>query len=373
MADAAANTEILTEHFGYPPVSLLDDIINAINILAESALMSIEQGLLRSPPAALGFRPPRKSKKNKATAPDDAPDAASVETAARFEIDNGTHQLETLLCSSIDRNFDIFELYVMRNILSLQPDDRAWMRLRHYDGLDFSRLHDEDAPSVAGVTTLRRKLGASQRLTAMLEAEKAQNAALLDTLRKLVERTVIKSDPDAPGANGADAGAAATAASADAPPGPLAFLHATDGLGAADATAPLQTTTAFALSQLPALRALSASLRSMATDLQPAPDAVADGDSNNDGAGAETPGRRSWRKSRVDYVETATRKHMERTRGLELGPQGEVRDGEWQGAGRKIRMAEIEGLENVLALMGGGANGEPQRGQGEGRESMDES
>ncbi|KAL1898326.1 hypothetical protein Cpir12675_001951 [Ceratocystis pirilliformis] len=361
MADATANTEILTEHFGYPPVSLLDDIINAINILAESALMSIEQGLLRSPPAALGFRPPRKNKSKKNKAPPEDIATTSVEEAARFEIDNGTHQLETLLCSSIDRNFDIFELYVMRNILSLRPDDRAWMRLRHYDGLDFSRLDDPDAPSVVGVATLRRKVSASQRLTAKLQAEKAQNNALLTTLRGLVERAVIKPDPDAQViANGDSTEIPTSAPTAQSVTGPLAFLQATEGLGTADATAPLQTTAAFALSQLPALRALSISLRSIAADLQPPADA--DADDGSGPAGGETPSRRSWRKSRVEYIEIATRKHMERARGLELGLQGEVRDGEWQGAGRKISMAEVEGLESVLALMGGpvGGSGEEE-------------
>ena len=38
----------------------------------------------------------------------------------------------------------------------------------------------------------------------------------------------------------------------------------------------------------------------------------------------------------MEYVEDQTRKHLEVGRGLELGPQGAVRDGEWQGAGRKF-------------------------------------
>ncbi|KKA28141.1 hypothetical protein TD95_000985 [Thielaviopsis punctulata] len=353
-SDAAADIEILTEHFGYPPVSLLDDIINAVNIVAESALVSIEQGLLRSPPSALGFRPPRKPKKSrsKALSADDAAAeaaaaAAAVEEAAKFEIDNGTHQLETLLCSSIDRTFDIFELYIMNNILCLRPGDRVWMRLRHYDGLDFSHTSDT-APSVASVSVLRRKLAASQRLTATLEAEKAQNDALLGLLRGLVARS--RAAAAQRGEQRADGARA---------PGALGFLgDAAAALGAADGAAPLQTTTGFALSQMPALRGLSAALRGLAGKLQPV-----DGDG--------TPGRRTWRKGRVEYIEAATRKHLESVRGLELDAHGEVRDGEWQKAGRKIGMHEVKGLEEVVALVGGMVDGHRRGGREEERQAVE--
>ncbi|PHH67771.1 hypothetical protein CDD83_6425 [Cordyceps sp. RAO-2017] len=38
--------ELLTEHFGYPPAALLDDIINTVNVLADRALDSVERLLL---------------------------------------------------------------------------------------------------------------------------------------------------------------------------------------------------------------------------------------------------------------------------------------------------------------------------------------
>lgn len=49
----------------------------------------------------------------------------------RIEIETGTHQLETLLYSSIDRNFDKFELYMLRNILAIPLEDAGWIRLKH--------------------------------------------------------------------------------------------------------------------------------------------------------------------------------------------------------------------------------------------------
>lgn len=115
--------------------SLIDDIINSINILAERALNSVEQGLLNAPPATLGFKPPKASSRKNA----DAQQQLDPAEAAKTEIESGTHQLETLLCTSIDRNFDKFEIYVLRNILCVRPPDvRNWMRLSHYEGLDLS-------------------------------------------------------------------------------------------------------------------------------------------------------------------------------------------------------------------------------------------
>lgn len=304
--------------------SLLDDIINSINILAERALNSVEQGLLNAPPATLGFRPPT----HKPT----GPEPSTTEEAARHEIENGTHQLETLLCASIDRNFDKFELYAMRNILCVRPEDRDWIRLSHYEGLDFAAVQnnklDPDAPTVESVNALRRRLQASQKLSCLLHAEKARNDALLGELRAVVSRPVeltMKADPE---------GAVHV-------PAPFGFLHDKGDLTEGDAETPLATTTAFALSQMQALRALSTSLRNLMPDLG------ADGDEQ-----AEPDGKKGWRRERLEYVETAARKHLENVRGLELSETGEVRDGEWQGEGRKLLGGEVESLEKVVTILG---------------------
>ncbi len=162
----------------------------------------------------------------------------------------------------------------------------------------------------------------------MLHAERARNEALLRRLRGLVG-VVLEGDKSAAA--------------------PLAFLGDTGALADGDSETPLTATTAFALSQLQPLRALSTSLRTMMPDLL-------DG---GGGAGYESleeegDGRKGWRRERLEYVETATRRHLENVRGLELGRNGEVRDGEWQGPGRKLGPGEVEGLEKVVAIVGGG-------------------
>jgi kinetochore protein Mis12/MTW1 len=51
---------------------------------------------------------------------------------ARDEIENGVHQLETLLEATVDKNFDKFEIYTLRNILTVPDDLAPWIRLSHY-------------------------------------------------------------------------------------------------------------------------------------------------------------------------------------------------------------------------------------------------
>ncbi|KAK3494430.1 Mis12 protein-domain-containing protein [Neurospora hispaniola] len=353
------DTELLTEHFGYPPVSLLDDIINSINILAERALNSVEQGLLNAPPASLGFRPPthasttkpgKKPKKGEEGLP-------NAEEAHRHEIENGTHQLETLLCASIDRNFDKFEIYVMRNILCVRPEDRDWIRLGHYEGLDFSspQKEEDERPTLETVTRLRRRLQASQKLNVMLHAEKARNAALLSEVRRLIgSPKQVKSErsqpPSAQTQNGNDnntdtemtdapllsSTTIPTTDSTSTSKPPFGFLTQTSLLSTSDASTPLTTTTAFTLSQLDALRSLSTSLRSLLPALsQPVaattPEPASTPEPENDKI------KKPWRLQRLEYIETATRKHLEQVRGLELGVNGELRDGGLRGRNSRLQ------------------------------------
>jgi len=67
---------------------------------------------------------------------------------------------------------------------------------------------------------------------------------------------------------------------------------------------------------------------------------------------------RTWRKQRLEYVESQTRRFHENIRGLELGDQGEVRDGEWQEQGRRITRDEVEALERVVAMVNGNERGD---------------
>ena len=43
------------------------------------------------------------------------------------------HQLETLLEATVDKTFDKFEIYTLRNILTVPDELAGWMRLGHYE------------------------------------------------------------------------------------------------------------------------------------------------------------------------------------------------------------------------------------------------
>lgn len=49
------------------------------------------------------------------------------------EIENGVHRLETLLEATVDKTFDRFEIFTLRNILTVPDDLTGWMRLAHYE------------------------------------------------------------------------------------------------------------------------------------------------------------------------------------------------------------------------------------------------
>lgn len=306
----------------------------------------------------------------------------------------------------------------MRNILCVRPEDRDWIRLGHYEGLSFDDLpasvlgghggdddgeggkarepdamdvdppgDHPDRPTVPSVNHLRRRLQASQKLNTMLVAEKTRNDALLDELRGIVGRTTAaaattsssssssgKTSKAPPDATAVKTEEDATAAGGARPP--LSFLHDRGDLTQADAATPLTTTTAFSLSQLQALRALSTSLSSLLPDLRAAPapapapaDASGEGEGESESAAAAS---KTWRKERVEYVESAARRHLEGVRGLELGRNGEVRDGEWQGEGGRGGGGEAGALEAVLEILGerSGSGGEVGAG-GEDEEMED--
>jgi kinetochore protein Mis12/MTW1 len=287
----------------------------------------------------------------------------------------------------------------MQNIITVRPQDQPYMRLSHYRGLEFPDDGDgapghpqqqaDDRPSPESITALRRRLQASQKLNAVLEAEHARNEALLRNLRSLLgiaspseHAATTKTEEGEEGHEAAAAAAVPSSASNGAAStlSPFTFLRDKGGLEESGGEQPITTTTEFALSQLQALRALSGSLRQLLPEL-----AVPGGDDSSpssstagaaaaaDGAGAQSslPAAERWRRERAEYVESSTRKYLETVVGLELGPEGEVRDGEWQGEGRGLSKGEVEGLEKVAAMLGGGEGGRGGKDAEAGGESMD--
>lgn len=213
----------------------------------------------------------------------------------------------------------------MQNILTVKPKDQPFIRLSHYEGLDLS--NSPDKPTVESITALRRRLHASQKLHVVLEAERARNEALLNKLKGVLglntEEVVKKEEEDDDDKKQDKL---------------LGFLREKGTLEQGGTNKPITTTTEFTLSQLQSLRACSESLKNILPQLAGEPD-------------PEEPDT-SWRRERAEYIESASRKYLERSGGLELGPHGDIRDGEWQGGGRGLSKSEVEGLENVASMLG---------------------
>ena len=217
--------------------------------------------------------------------------------------------------------------------MCVPPELRDWVRLDHYEGLDFKE--HEDAPSSESIALQRRKLRETQKLQSLLLAEKAKNDATISSLKALLlsSQGPKKEKPD-------------VGLRDDYPA--FAFLQEKGGL-TGDVSHPVTTSTSFALSQIPALKTIL-------ENLKPRLDELSNG---NGGEGLMGEEEKSWRKQRLEFVEKETRRHLEDVRGLELGDMGEVRDGEWQGEGRKLGKGEVEDLERVVAMVGGGDGGDP--------------
>ncbi|KAJ9606010.1 hypothetical protein H2200_009859 [Cladophialophora chaetospira] len=283
MADSSqAATSLLTEHLQYTPLALIDDIINSVNEFVRQGLASLEIGLLNEPPESLGFR---------------GTDESSVEELAKHEVDEGLQKLETLLYSIIDKNFDKFEIYVLRNILSVPAELVNWVRLSHYENLSYPP--SSDAPTVESVQTLRTKLAAERGASRALLKEYNRNQAIIHQLQSLIGNGQVT-------------------------PSNLSFL--TNGTSAQSLT----TNTNFAVSQLPALRATLAEIR-------PKLAALKNASINVESAKDED------KEERRGYIEQRTRSHLQRNgEGLQE-PMAAV-------SGKRVDPEEIQALEKVAAI-----------------------
>lgn len=104
-------------------------MINSVNNLIYQAISGLEGSLLSAPPERLGFG----HATNGSTIPDTDEDGNVEYPEARLEIENGLHQLETLLESAVDKAFDKFEIYVLRNIFTVPGEVLGEVRLKHYE------------------------------------------------------------------------------------------------------------------------------------------------------------------------------------------------------------------------------------------------
>ncbi|KAG7005277.1 hypothetical protein G7Y79_00020g048050 [Physcia stellaris] len=304
--------ELLTEHFRYTPLSLIDDIINAVNTIIYRAIEAVEIGLLNLPPQQLGFpkaAPPSTGIPNgKAT---------QTQNLQQDEIENGCHQLETLLVDSADKTFDKFEIYTLRNILTVEEGLAPWMRLSHYEGLPLPL--PETAATPESTLALRRKVQETRKLNHALRTQHHRNAQLISHLTALLS----------PPSSSTTSKPTALPTKCDRPN--LSFLTAHSS-SSSNATRPLQTRAQFTISQLPILRQHLEALR---PKLQTLPNAIGNVDWD------------SKREERRAYLESRVRKVVGSGSGGE-----EERIAAMRGDAGRVGLEEVRAVEEVARGMG---------------------
>ncbi|KAL4893661.1 putative MIND kinetochore complex component Mtw1 [Aspergillus ambiguus] len=325
-----ATTSLLTEHFSYTPLSLIDDVINSINNLIYQAISSLESGLLSTPPERLGFS----HAANGSTIPDTDEDGNVVYPEARLEIENGLHQLETLLESTVDKAFDKFEIVVLRNTFRVDEELLNWVRLKHYENLTLRP--SPDAPTPESILAQRRKLQETKKLNRSLKQECARNDAIISQLRSILSAAKTN-DASKPATEKHQPGTSSLPTTNDLD---LSFLTSSPAArqlrvgvdaGSNSSHKPITTNTTFILSQLPALQAILKQLRPRLATLQKP---------------AEGPGPNPKRDERADYIESRIQLHLERAGQLAVGG-----DGNPVIAGRKINLSEAQALESVAGML----------------------
>lgn len=279
------------------------------------AITAIESGLSSSSPEQLGFR----SSPNTEYHSEEACRDALLERK-QTEIDAGIIQLESLLNNIVDKDFDKFEIYTLRNILAVGHEEESlarWVRLEHYKNLELESSTNNITPEE--LLQQRRKVQETAKLNAMLKAEEARNQAVIAQLRNL---TGQQSD-NSQSASGTTDGTTA----------PFSFL--TSSPLASTTSQPLSQNLQYAIAQLPALRELLAQLKTSLSSLPAARQTRSD--------------ESSLEAKRRGYINTQSRRALDK-RGVDASGRGAEAVA---GAGRRVAAEEVQGLESVVQALGG--------------------
>ncbi|KAI4673599.1 uncharacterized protein J4E88_008655 [Alternaria novae-zelandiae] len=374
---------LLTEHFTWPPISLIDDIINAINEVLYRCTDSFETGLSSADPSLLGFADLYASQ-NRTPAKDE--DGNDVYPEARLEIEEGVLKLETLMENAVDKNFDKLEIWTLRNVFALgrgkgQDEGLAeWVRLGHYENLEPPSKNSTLTPEA--LYTLRRKLIETQKLNAALLAEKTRNETQIARLRALLTPSTLpkrESLTSTAGDNEQEGQAAPFAFLTHAPAAKeigIQSLPHTNGEKNLEKNSngdtkpthtPLTTHTTFTTTQLPYLRQLLASLKPhLANTALPS-------NASSPHTHVQPKDKEELTRERKIYVESQSKRVLER-RGVDTKDGVE---GVWEG-GSRVGSEEVRGLEGLVEAMdrGGrdnrGGQREEQQQEEEGLEGIQE-
>ncbi|KAG0058393.1 hypothetical protein BGZ89_001314 [Linnemannia elongata] len=158
--------QLLTEHFGFSPLSFVDDVINSVNNMIYQASMALQE-FVENEMEAWAIQNQSQLPKNY---------DAKVESA------KGMHKFETLLEAAVDKNFDRFELYALKNLFGV-PED-VDIVLPHYEALDFGIGADKEEELDKELELLRQQVIMTKAMNYKLRKE----LALEEGRRRELER-----------------------------------------------------------------------------------------------------------------------------------------------------------------------------------------
>ncbi|KAF9154543.1 hypothetical protein BG015_000687 [Linnemannia schmuckeri] len=158
--------QLLTEHFGFSPLSFVDDVINSVNNMIYQASMALQEFVENEMEAwAVQHR-----------------DQLPKSYDAKVESAKGMHKFETLLEAAVDKNFDRFELYALKNLFGV-PED-VDIVLPHYEALDFGISADKEEALDKELELLRQQVIMTKAMNYKLRKE----LALEEGRRRELER-----------------------------------------------------------------------------------------------------------------------------------------------------------------------------------------
>ncbi|TPX37735.1 hypothetical protein SmJEL517_g00623 [Synchytrium microbalum] len=150
--------ETITEHLGFAPSQLIDDVINTVNELLYQTMTSLAQFV------------------EEQMDPGD-------------EVDRGMAEIETLMEHSVDKYFDKFELFVTKNVFSV-PKGLS-IPSPQYQGLNLNVTAADEESIDQELAAARKRLLASRMLNHRLKTETElarQQIGLLQPLRNQMLR-----------------------------------------------------------------------------------------------------------------------------------------------------------------------------------------
>lgn len=132
-APTDTTTELMTEHLQYAPLTLIDDVINSANAILYQSMDAFETYLRDTLIPSIPSSTSTASATKKAFDLDASTGEAEEEKEELYkELEFGMAQVETLLENAVDRNFDAFELYVLRNVFNVPDEVEGYLRLQHH-------------------------------------------------------------------------------------------------------------------------------------------------------------------------------------------------------------------------------------------------